>query len=504
MIEQEYFFGPNSARPATELLSEAELGIVLQQRFGFMAKDLEDLADGQALVDLPISDLNRGIFAHSAEGFLSAESETDKQQAWQYFYNDVAAQLLEAVTKTGHFEEFVFDIDQATGDALVYGSDNMGMTYLRDMAVPTYKWRAKLSFVELINSAKVAELSKRGCLQDYVVIESSCYAYDAPLEQAKDVGYNPNNQKAYLRAHTDRDGQRVLQTLSYSHLTPAETTELYTQLGVRNMSADNTAEALANLVLIRKSTFESMGGLSGLSQKIDQIKSQSQAKPVYFGESADTKPMHSDYEAIPQKSAERKVRAAEITHNLAENMLLIYQSFKAGLISTAQVTEMMGTEMLSARNAVLKNDRDLALEQFGLEAAEQIDEIAELYLQGRFEEAVAAEIGLQKTLGTIYICGLQVRIDNEGNLIGPNGEALDCPEIRNGQEGKCPGCNHVVKIIVESKEKLFCPRSECPLSRSGGRKVPVKTEVSSHSKQKQSVAEFIIKGLRNENFALAQ
>lgn len=37
-----------------------------------------------------------------------------------------------------------------------------------------------------------------------------------------------------------------------------------------------------------------------------------------------------------------------------------------------------------------------------------------------------------------------------------------CPEVKNGQKGKCPSCKKVVSIIV--KDKLYCSRGECSLA----------------------------------------
>lgn len=39
-----------------------------------------------------------------------------------------------------------------------------------------------------------------------------------------------------------------------------------------------------------------------------------------------------------------------------------------------------------------------------------------------------------------------------------------CPEVKNGQSVKCPGCKEIVKAIVPSKEKIYCSNAACKLA----------------------------------------
>lgn len=65
------------------------------------------------------------------------------------------------------------------------------------------------------------------------------------------------------------------------------------------------------------------------------------------------------------------------------------------------------------------------------------------------------------------------------NVLGSqqNEEEIFCPEIKNGQKGKCPGCKHQVSIIVKG-DKLFCPRGECKLANSSTKRKTNKTPSS--------------------------
>ena len=500
--------GPRLARPSSEFVSDRELYDVVSRRFGMAQSQLDALQQGSAvpeLVDAPDA-LERGIFAHSAEAFVGAETEAAREQAWKYFYNDTAAQLFEAVTHSGHIETFSFPIDKHSGDALTMPGITLGETYVRDLAAPNKKWRAELSFIEFMNTAAIAELSKRGILHDHVLIEASCFAYDVPINEAAKAGYRPDNEKGYLRSSTDQDSQRVMQTLSYSHLTPAEVEELALLLDMPVRQLESTKEALQHTFVIPKYTYEQIGGIAGLAGLIDGIKQRRDGQPRYFGNHTEEVPDPLRYAAAERVSAERKVRAKEASAAYAEEVLLSYIAFRSGAISFETAFRQMANSLIEARNRVLLGDRDLTVEHHGEAIAQKVDHLRELYESDRFSEAMVFEKILQKDLGTIYVCGLQMQIDIEGNLIGPGGESVDCKEIRNGDVGQCPGCKHTVAIIVDpnNREKLYCPRSECPLSMSSGKASHEEdAAVDSHSKTSNDLASLLLAHVSSEQFSLA-
>jgi hypothetical protein len=44
------------------------------------------------------------------------------------------------------------------------------------------------------------------------------------------------------------------------------------------------------------------------------------------------------------------------------------------------------------------------------------------------------------------------------------GADMKCPEVKNGQRVKCPGCKEMVKAIVPNKESIYCSNGACKLA----------------------------------------
>jgi hypothetical protein len=472
-------------RDVFEFVNSADLQKVTTERFGLTLQDLSDLAAGDALVEYKgDAKLTRGIFMHSAEAYLQAQTKGEQADAWDYFCKDIETTIFEEVIRSGHFEEFRFTTDPTTHDAYLYNKESLGQIYLRDLMLPTYKWRAQLSFVEFMNNNMIGELSRRGVLNDYVFIEPSLYAFDATTEQASDVGYRHQNEKAYLRAYTDQADERVLQTLSYSHLYPHEVDILRAQNGLPKVGLTNTQDTLQAGFLISKSEFAKMGGLVGVAAQLDTIKMSESNMPMVFGEAAAAPQSLQDYLATPDLSVERKERAKQVSADYAYNVMSTFIAMKNGLIPLNTVTDLMGQHLLFARQEVLKGDRELVVEQYSNTVVQQIDWIAFLRQHGQEDQAIKEEKKLQQQLGDAVVCGLQVKVDQNGSIVNPDGSEADCKEIKNGDVGKCPGCKHVVFIKVDLEKKLFCPRKVCSLSKSGGR--TIKTKQLQESPQQQT------------------
>ncbi len=460
-------------RDPFEFVSERELQAVLNDRYGIDQFAADELAAGNALVKNNTNkDLARGLFGDSAEAVDVAKTPQDANVAWSYFMRDASTALFEVVTEKGHLEQITNQIDES-GDAIIAPGQLLCPTLLYDLMEPSYKWRAQLSFIEFKNMVLAAELGRRGVLQDNVLIEQSPYAYDAPADQARNVGYRIENCKGYLRAHTDNGNKRELYTLSYSGLLPSDVDILRTSYGMPEQNIQTTAQALGGMFLMPKDQFYDQGGLAGLAAKLDSSKSATVGQAVGYGEVGVVLSVD-DYLRLAEVSAARKQHASRATQDYAEKIYAVHRARKEGLIGFDDAIKLMGDALLTARKEVLLADRELAREQFGDDVVQEIDRINEARSRGDYAEADRAEAKLQHTLGEALMCGLRVQLDPEGNPINPDGTTVDCPEITNGQVGRCPGCKKDVKIIVVDRSTLYCSNQQCHLSQSGGRVVETK------------------------------
>jgi hypothetical protein len=55
---------------------------------------------------------------------------------------------------------------------------------------------------------------------------------------------------------------------------------------------------------------------------------------------------------------------------------------------------------------------------------------------------------------------------SSSNPTKQTGETADkkCPEVKNGQSVRCPGCKEIVKAIVPNKDKIYCSNAACKLA----------------------------------------
>ncbi len=457
----------------------------IASRYGINPEYLNELAAGDTYVqfDAAISQ-NRGLFEHSTAAYLDAVPE-NADQVYAYLRNECATALFETVGARGHYERLRYPIDRDSGDAFVTAEATFGSMYIMDLAYKTFKWRAPLAFTEFANNELLAELTRRGILDDHVAIEMSPFPTEAETTQAAALGYDPETRKSFIRSYgTDTiDDSRVIETLSYSDITPSDVNALRQQFNLPLLASETTGAVLGQMMIMPKVWFESQDGLAGLARRLDAIKSARYASPVRYGQIVAEPVPDGAYRTVAVLSEERKRLAMTVIDSFMVDIIALARAARGNAITPSERLRRTNELIAQYRLRLLQNDLHLAEEQYGFEVAAQLDYLSYLQSEGRTDEARDMAAIIHRQLGVIYICGAAVFVNAEGEVVNEKGEVELCPEIKNGESVTCPGCKFIVKVIVQNKDKLYCPRTECKLSMSGS-KGAVAAKLPSAPKQK--------------------
>lgn len=455
-----------------DVLLDSELYDRIAAQFYLSESDLYELSQGEKRAHpQPGASSEAGLFEHSTNTYLDATA-ADAARADKYLYYECHTALFETVGERGHAEILTYEVDQTDGDAFITPTQKFNQTYYMALSRQTAKWSARRSYIEWHNNIKFGELTRRGLLQSHVAVETSIFPYSAEISQANNEGYNSDSFKAFFRStHVDENTTvRTIETLSYSDMTPSDVQLLrgYFGLPIDEHADDETV--LAQPLLIPRSWYQQNGGIGGLAQLLDSLKQLQSGQAYKFGEAVAEAPNPVVYQMVAQVSAERKSHAEPVVRAFMDDIVGLAQAVRNGEISVEQRRQQTKRLILDYRLELLANDLQLAESFYGVEVAASLDYRNYLVSEGRRVEALALEASLHKEIGTAFLCGMMVMINEEGKVVDENGEVKsDCPEIKNGQSVKCPECSKIVSVIVENKEKLYCPRNECKLSKSGGK-----------------------------------
>jgi len=126
-------------------------------------------------------------------------------------------------------------------------------------------------------------------------------------------------------------------------------------------------------------------------------------------------------------------------------------------------------EFQKTRELIAKAEPELVRETIGDKSADLLLEAQDYARVGNYNVASSLIKHANQSMETAIICGMRVRVDSEGNVVNESGEQEgECKEIKNGDIVTCPGCGKKVAVIVEgaNKDRLYCPRNDCPLAKA--------------------------------------
>ncbi len=441
---------------------------LLGEGLGIDAEQVEDLAFGEAVLELPEDrQYKPGTFATSANAYLDADDDVTKAEADKAFYYDVHTFLFEVDVDKGHAERIRYPYDPVTGRGIMYGKTSFLEVYALDLSQPQHKWRQQLSFIECMNEATIMDLTRDDTLRRNVFVEFSTFPYgdDISESEVEQYGYKPKNHKGYIRVTYLEGDERVVETLSMSDMRPEEVAEFYEAFGNTYKGHLTPQGVLSEPQLFNLETYQQCGGIGFFAAVLDRIKETRIGNERQFGE--DVPRTNSDvYFSVMQVSSERRERAKPVVDECKQKIADLHVMRRLGLLTEAKFNADIESLLLAYRLEVFKNDPQLAREQCREATADAINILRILEAEGRYSEALDLTAVIQEELGTAYACGMMIKVGKDGNR-------LDCIEIRNGQKGRCPSCKNVVRIIVDAKnnDKLYCSDPNCRSSRTGGKKI---------------------------------
>jgi hypothetical protein len=228
------------------------------------------------------------------------------------------------------------------------------------------------------------------------------------------------------------------------------------QAGYHQGADLSATEILAKPMLV---SLDQLGDITDVARGLDNIAGSG----TFLG----GLPNGDTYEALEAVSLEREQRLASVIDQMVFELLKTENLVASGHVAAEMATQLYGSILLKTRNQICLVEPELARESIGETAYNKYKEVIQMIDDNCSQLDIDMCIReAEKEAEDVYVCGMSV---------GKNGEeeGSGCAEIKNGQIGQCPGCKHYVSIIVEgaNKDKLYCPRLDCKLSKLGGRKL---------------------------------
>lgn len=416
--------------------------------------------------------------SYNMTALVHGENSPEAKNAFDVLRSDVRTALFEALIERGHIS-----VTKSEWNEDEQGFHMGGLLY-RDLLERSFDDRLILAeyerrLVELHEELFIEELHRSGLLEGKVLLTISPFPDDMSAQWARELGYKEKTRKYMIRWVEVEDGVRTTKQLSMSGSDTRVLSGFLRMYGYLDGPDLTATEILNSPILLEKDQF---ADIAQVASSIDAIAGQD----VFLGGA----PNGDSYDTLESVSQEREERLLSSIDGMVYDLLKAEQAISSGSLAPEKAMREYARILLKTRNAICVVDPEMVRESVGEKAYNNFRKAHQMILDGKND--IDIDLCLreaEREAEAVYVCGLSTEQNQQGN--GPEGSGENCNEIKNGQIGQCPGCKHVVSIIVEgvNKDRLYCPRAVCKLSKVGGKNEPkVEKEVEEEVNTEYAVA----------------